>query len=159
MEIIDLIQSWGVAIISLLSLIIAIISLIQSGKAQKLQNKVNELDLKIKTAEIGKIEKKKAEESMICVEARLISLGQGKHHMKVWNSGNATAFNVNVRFADNPEIVLLADDKLPYDVLEPKKSFELSLIVHMASAHKAKIITEWDDADKQHHTKEQISSW
>ena len=40
------VQNWGSLIVSALSLLFALISLSQSSKAQKLQNKVNEIELK-----------------------------------------------------------------------------------------------------------------
>ena len=75
-------------------LIVAIISLFKSSKAQRLQNKVNELELKIKQNELDKIAKEKEDSVLACVEARFITVGKGKHRLKVWNSGNATAYNV-----------------------------------------------------------------
>ena len=45
---VEFLQNWGGLILSSVSVIIAVISIIQSSKAQKLQNKINELDTKIK---------------------------------------------------------------------------------------------------------------
>ena len=53
------IQDWGALIVAGISLLVAIISLIKSSKAQRLQNKVNELELKIKQNELDKIAKEK----------------------------------------------------------------------------------------------------
>ena len=87
------IPDWGALFISGISLLVAIISLIKSSKAQRLQNKVNELELKIKQNELDRIAKEKEAESLACVEARFITVGKGKHRLKVWNSGNATVYN------------------------------------------------------------------
>ena len=159
MEIIPFLQTWGVVIVSVLSLIIAFISLCQSGRAQKLQNKVNELELQLKQYEVDKLNKEKADAQTACVEARFISMGQGKYRIKVWNSGKAPAYNVIAKFADDPEIMLFNDDKMPYEVLEANKSFELQLIVHLGSSHKARIITEWYDESGKRQSKEQVCSW
>ena len=42
------ISDWGALVVSVISLLVAVISLIKSSNAQQLQNKVNELELKIK---------------------------------------------------------------------------------------------------------------
>ena len=44
----QIVRVWGPIVISAISMIIAIVSLIKSSKAQRLQNKVNELELKLK---------------------------------------------------------------------------------------------------------------
>ena len=92
------IEDWGALIIAGISLLVAVISLYKSSKAQCLQNKVNELELKIKQNELDRIAKEKEDAVLACVEARFITVGKGKHRLKVWNSGNATAYNVTARF-------------------------------------------------------------
>ena len=56
-EVVPFIKDWGALIIAGISLLVAIISLFKSSKAQRLQNKVNELELKIKQNELDKIAK------------------------------------------------------------------------------------------------------
>ena len=97
-EMVPFIKDWGALIIAGISLLVAVISLFKSSKAQRLQNKVNELELKIKQNELDKIAKEKEDSVLACVEARFITVGKGKHRLKVWNSGNATAYNVTARF-------------------------------------------------------------
>lgn len=138
---------WGAFIVSAVSLFVAIISLIKSSKAQRLQNKVNELELKIKQYELDRIAKEKEAESLACVEARFITVGKGQHRLKVWNSGNATAYNVTARFDGDVGILIMDRGKQPFDQLDPKKSYELVLMAHMGSASKFKIITEWTDTN------------
>ena len=58
-EVVPFIKDWGALIIAGISLLVAIISLFKSSKAQRLQNKVNELELKIKQNELDKIAKEK----------------------------------------------------------------------------------------------------
>ena len=58
-EMTPFIKDWGALIIAGISLLVAIISLLKSSKAQRLQNKVNELELKIKRNELDKIAKEK----------------------------------------------------------------------------------------------------
>ena len=103
-EVVSFIKDWGALIIAGISLLVAIISLFKSSKAQRLQNKVNELELKIKQNELDRITKELENAALACVEARFITVGKGKHRLKVWNSGNATAYNVTARFDGESEL-------------------------------------------------------
>ena len=156
-EIAPYIPDWGALIVSGISLLVAIISLAKSFQAQDLQNKVNELELKIKQNQLDRIAKEKATESLACVEARVITVGRGKHSLKVWNSGNATAYNVTARFDGDAGIIILDDEKQPFEELEPRKSYELVLVTHFGSASKFRIITEWTDVNGEKHKKSQMS--
>ena len=66
----------GALIIAGISLLVAVISLFKSSKAQRLQNKVNELELKIKQNELDRIAKEKEDAALACVEARFITVGK-----------------------------------------------------------------------------------
>lgn len=153
------ILDWGAFLISVISLLVAIISLIKSSKAQGLQNKVNELELQIKQKELERIAKEKEAESLSCVEARFITIGKDQHRLKVWNSGNATAFNVTARFDGNPQIFIMDDEKQPFEELDARKSYELNLITHLGSASKFRIITEWTDVNGERHSKTQMGDF
>jgi len=150
------IQTWGAIIISALSLMVAIISIMKSSKTQKLQNKVNELELKLKEYELDKVTKEKEAANSALVQARIIRMGKGNYRLKIWNSGGGTAHNVTVKFEDDPNIIVMDLDKLPFEELEPNKNFELILIVYFGSARKAKVLTEWDNTDGSHHSKSQM---
>lgn len=155
--VVSFITNWGELSIAGVSLIIAIIALAKSSKAEKLQNRVNEMEIKIKEYELERIVKEKEEESSSCVEARAITIGKGKHRLKVWNSGKTTAYNVVAKFDGDPNIPIMDRDKQPYDELEPNKSYEMVLVVHSGSASKFRIITEWTDKDGKQHAKSQMS--
>lgn len=158
-EVVLFIKDWGALIIAGISLLIAVISLFKSSKAQRLQNKVNELELKIKENELERIVKEKEEAALACVEARFITIGKGKHRLKVWNSGNATAYNVSARFDGDVGILIMDQEKQPFEELEARKSYELILATHMGSASKFKIITEWTDASGKRHAKTQMGDF
>ena len=83
-------------------------------------------------------------------------MGKGNYRLKIWNSGGGTAHNVTAKFEDDPNIIVMDLDKLPFEELEQNKSFELILIVHFGSAHKAKVLTEWDNTDGFHNRKSQM---
>lgn len=158
-EIAGFTKEWGALIIAGISLLIAIISLFKSSKAQRLQNKVNELELKIKENELERIAKEKENAELACVEARFITIGKGKHRLKVWNSGNATAYNVSARFDGNVGIMIIDQEKQPFEELEARKSYELILVTHMGSASKFRIITEWTDVNGEKHSKTQMGDF
>ena len=158
-EVVPFIKDWGALIIAGISLLVAIISLFKSSKAQRLQNKVNELELKIKQNELDKIAKEKEDSVLACVEVRFITVGKGKHRLKVWNSGNATAYNVSARFDGDVGIMIMDREKQPFEELEAGKSYELILITHNGFASKFRIITEWTDSIGKQHTKTQMGDF
>lgn len=119
----------------------------------------NELELKIKQNELDKIAKEKEDSVLACVEVRFITVGKGKHRLKVWNSGNATAYNVSARFDGDVGIMIMDREKQPFEELEAGKSYELILITHNGFASKFRIITEWTDSSGKQHTKTQMGDF
>lgn len=157
--IVDFLKNWKDVIeivITLLTIPISIIAYFKASKANKLQNKINEIELKLKQYEQEKMEKEKEEANSSCVEARVVTIGKGKHRMKVWNSGNTTVYNVSARFDGNVGIVIMDKEKQPFEVLEPGSNYELVVITYDLSIPKFKIITEWEDQNGEKHSKEQM---
>ncbi len=154
--ILSFMATWGALIISALSLVVAIISIVKSSKNQRLQNKVNEIEIKLKEYELDKINKVKQTASSAVVQARIIHMGKNNYRLKIWNSGGETAYNVTVKFEEKSQIIVLEQDKLPYEELETMKSFELPLILSFDSFCKARVRTEWDDANGFHQSKSQL---
>lgn len=149
-------QTWGSLILSAISLIIAAISLYRSSKAQKLQNEINRLELIIKKGELAELKKQELEANTSCVEARIVKMGRGQYRMKVWNSGKVTVTNVNAKFVEDTKIIMFDQEKMPFEELEPQKSFELGLLTYAGSSRKAKVQTEWNDSKGNYHSKQQI---
>lgn len=156
MIILAFLQNWGALLLSAVSIILASISLYKSSRSQLLQNKVNELEYKIKQYELEKIEKEEVEKKSSCVEARIIHLGKNESRMKIWNSGKNTAYDVTARFEGDPNIMIVSHDKMPFEELDAMKSFELALVVFGGSASKAKVITEWQNSDGERFSKSQM---
>lgn len=158
MEIVlDFIQNWGSLLIAALSLILAFISLVKSSKAQKIQNKMNELELRIKEYDVEKMETERAEKNYSCVEARIIKISRDKYKMKIWNSGKVDVRNVDVKL-EGVQTKLFANDKLPYQELTVGKSFEISIMVYMGMAQQFRAITSWIDSDGTPQEKNQVVS-
>ena len=154
--IIYMIQQWGALVVAVCSLLIAIISLVNSSKAQKLQNKVNELELRIKQNEIEKIRLEKEKAISSCVEARVIRISNGKYKLKVWNSGATKVCNINIDADD--ENIFMKDDIIPFEELEPNKSFEIWMLVYTGSPRKFYVTTIWTDGNGVEQRKKQLVS-
>ena len=143
-QFLQFLKDWGALIVAALSLIVAIVSLIKSFHSQWLQNKIYELDKKLKSYELEKIAKVEAEKNFSRVEARIVKVG--KHYrLKIWNSGNTVVYNVSAEIDKEAGIV----------ILEEKMPFEVSAI-HYGGVPKFKIITIWFDESKTQHQKEQF---
>ncbi len=154
-EITTFLQNWGALIVSAVSILIAVISLVQAYKANTIQNKVNEIELRLKQYELEKAEKEKEESDKALVQARVIALGKNKHRLKIWNSGGKTAYNVTAKLIDATDIEMLNDDKMPFEELEPMKSFEVP-IIWFGMISKARVLTEWMDDTGNKESKSQM---
>lgn len=126
-------------VISGISLFLAAISLIISIKSQNLQNKVNEIELKLKKYDLEEKEK------LACVETRIIHVIKNKFKIKVWNSGNSIAKNVTVLWDESTGIINFDREKLPFEVLESQKSFDLVISTYDNAPSKLKIKTQWEN--------------
>ncbi len=137
--------------ISAVSLIVAIVSFIISTKSQHLQNRVNEIELKLKEYELEEKEQHKAP----CIEARINHITKGNYKIKIWNSGNAAAKNVTASWDKGSQIIFFDQEKMPFELLEPQKSFDLAISTFCGSPRKLCITTAWEDSDGEKQCKEQ----
>lgn len=144
-------------VIPVIALIISIVSLVKSIRGQKLQDRINEIEIKLKEYELLELEKKQNETKLQCVEARVVRISSDNYRMKIWNSGNSRVYNVSAKVEEGSNLILY-DSKMPFDYLEPGKNFEEAVIVYSGSADKFKIITFWEDEDGNKHQKEQMGS-
>lgn len=154
--IVTFIKEWGELLISAVAFIVSIVAMKKASKSEEIQNKINELELQIKQHEIDKIKEENELVNNTCVEARVITIGKGKHRMKVWNSGNATVYNVTATFEGTPGIIIMDREKQPFDELESGKGYELVLVAYGNHNPKFKIITEWEDENGEIHSKVQM---
>ena len=139
--------------ISGVSLILSIISFFASNKSRKLQDKVNEMELKLKKYELA--EKEKEQQKAPCIEARINHIEKGNYRIKIWNSGNAAAKNVTASWDNGDQIICLEHEKMPFELLEPQNGFELAISTYCGSPGKLCITTAWEDSDGEKHSKEQ----
>lgn len=145
-------------IISIISLGVAVLSLYKSSKAQKLQDRINEVELQIKKHDLDAIKQEELNKQTACVEARIISIGNGKHKLKVWNSGHTMAYEVCVEIEEKANIIVLDRGITPFDELAPGKYFDLYVIIHGGTAPKFRITTTWKNEIGELQKKVQMGS-
>lgn len=140
-------------IISCLSLALSAISIFFSLKSQRLQDKVNRIELQIKNLELE--DKKSQRIKKPCIEARACHFAGNRYKIKIWNSGTAVAKNILVAWEKNKGIIVFGSDKLPYEFLDPQKSFELDASTYDNASGKLCVTTSWEDENGEKHSKEQ----
>lgn len=156
-EIIAYLKNWGALTISGVSVLIAIISLFKSSKVQKLQYKNSKLEYDLKKYELDKMNAEKAGSNKAHIEARICNIAKGKYKMKVWNSGDAIAYNVNVVLDEGTNLIMVGD-LLPFEELAPGKSFEIPIAVHFGTARKFYVTMKWNDSDRNEIENKQMVS-
>jgi hypothetical protein len=139
------------------AIVLSILSYYDSRKANKVRGRLNDLEEKLKKYELEDKEKEREEENKACVEARIMNISKGKYRLKVWNSGKATAYNVDFETPLEYRGIVWRD-KVPYEFLEPGKSFEEHAIAHGGTPNKFKVTTTWEDNQGILYSKEQILS-
>jgi hypothetical protein len=155
LEIIDLIKllvNYGIPI---LALVISIISFIDSKKISKVQSRLSEMEEKLKQYELEEKERERDESTKACVEARVYKISKGEYAMKVWNSGQATAYNVDFSIPDDLKDLVFRH-KVPFEMLEPGKSFEEHVVVYMGMPNKFRVKTMWSNNEGNQFKKEQF---
>lgn len=141
----------------LVQYVLPIIAIIYSRASYKNSKKVNDLEEKLKKYELKEIEKIQELEKKSCIEARIVKISKGKYRIKFWNSGKATAYNVNFEVEESYNGMIFRD-KVPYETLEFGKSFEEIIVVTMGSPHKFEVTTTWEDSEGKAYSKMQIVS-
>lgn len=141
----------------ILALVLSVFSYIDSRKANKFQERLGDLEEKIKIYELEEKEKQREEATKACVEARIVKYSKNSYRMKIWNSGKATAYNVDFSVPEELKR-LIGNDKVPYESLESKKGFEEYVIVHLQFPPKLRVTTSWSDEQGESFSKEQTVS-
>lgn len=137
------------------AIVLSVLSYNDSRKANKVRDRLNEVEEKLKKYELEDKEKEREESSKASVEARIMKISKGKYRMKIWNSGKANAYNVDFKIPSECKGIIWRD-KVPYEFLEPGKNFEEHVIVHHGTPTKFRITTTWEDKQGITHSKEQI---
>lgn len=138
-----------------IALLLSLLSFIDSRKANKVQKRLNLVEEKLKKYELEEKEREREESTKACVEARVIKISKGNYKMKIWNSGKAIAYNVNFIIPEEYRGIVWKE-KVPYEFLEPNKSFEECVLVHSGTPNKFLVTTTWEDNQGISYSKEQI---
>lgn len=158
MEIRDIIYTFIGYVIPFIAIAISIFSFYESRKVNKVQLRLNEMEEKLKKYELEEIEKFREAANRSIIEARIYNFSKGKYRLKIWNSGQAIAYNVNFEVPDELKGIVLRD-KVPFEVLEPGKSFEEHIIVYNGIPRKFSMKTSWNDEASNEYEKVQIVSF
>lgn len=92
------------------------------------------------------------------IEARVINVSSRNYRLKVWNSGDADAYNVNVMIPEEYQIIML-NETMPFECLKVNKSFEEVVVIHLESVRKFKMILTWEDKDGNKYNDEIIETY
>lgn len=154
----ECIQDIALYVMPIAAFLLSILSLVKSNKVTKMEEKLNEYDLKLKQYELEKIEQEKSKSEEACIEARIVNVYNDKYRIKIWNSGTATAYNVDYDIPAEYNIILVKRIT-PFEILEPGHNFEEHIVIHSQSENKYKVITSWQDQDGNTFNNEQIKAW
>lgn len=159
----EIIKDVAIYVMPIAAFIVSLIALKRSNDTMKVQvqlseveQKLNEYELALKKYELEKIKEK--EEKRAYIEARVINIAKGKYKLKVWNSGNSTAYNIKAYIPEEYNIVVIGD-KMPYEYLEPGNGFDQHVLMHGGSSSKFKIICTWEDEQGKIEQNEQLRDW
>ena len=141
----------------ILAFIGSIYSVITSRKANRIKDRVLELEKELKEIQLEKEHKEIEESTKACVEARIYKLSQGKYRLKLWNSGKATAHKVNFHYPEEHD-GMFYKDKVPYAFLEPGKSFEEIALISFQTPSSLLVTTTWLDDNGKEHSKQNMVS-
>ena len=130
MEIREIIDAVIGYVVPLVAIVLSIVSFHESRKVNKVQLRLNEMEEKLKKYELEEIEKEREAANKSIVEARIYNVSKGKYRLKIWNSSQATAYDVDFEVPEELKNLVFRD-KVPFEVLEPGKSFEESVIITM----------------------------
>lgn len=138
-----------------IAFLISIISFLNARKASKITDRLLVVEEKLKIYELEKIEKQREDSQKACIEARIVSIGNHNYKLKIWNSGEATAYNVDYEVAEEFSKFIIRD-KVPFEFLEKAKNFEERVVIFDGAPSKTSITTLWEDSEGNAFSKKQI---
>ena len=155
MEIREIIDAFVTYVVPLVAITLSIVSLHESRKINKVQLRLNEMEEELKKYELEKIEKEREAGNKPVVEARIYNVSKGKYRLKIWNSSQATAYDVDFEVPEELKN-LVYKDKVPFEVLEAGKSFEEYITFYYGTPPKFTVKTTWKNVSGEQYEKEQL---
>lgn len=75
--------------------------------------------------------------------------------MKVWNSGDAIAHNIEVSIPNEYGIIIM-NHTMPFEYLKPGDNFNECVVVYDNAASKYEVISTWEDENGIRFKNEQL---
>lgn len=135
-------------IISFGALVASIVAMFKSGKAEKLQAEVAELDAKLKALELADAEERRAAR----VEARLIKIGKNRK-LRFCNAGKDVAKDVDFVVLNESVSGLVLRDHVPFPELEFQDSFDETLLVTCGIPSVFDVDVRWTDSEGERQSR------
>ena len=154
MEISKIIDVFMGYVVPIVAFVISIVSFHESRKVNKVQLRLTEMEEELKKYELEKIEREREAANKPIVEARIYKVSKGTYRLKIWNSSQATAYDVDFEVPEELK-GLVCKDKVPFEVLEAGKSFEEYITFYYGTPPKFTVKTTWKNVSGEQYEKEQ----
>lgn len=161
----EIIKDIAIYIMPIAAFVVSVIALKRSNKCLEIrmqlsdvERKLQKYELALKKYELHKIYETENQEKRACIQARIYNISKNKYKLKVWNSGNTTAYNIIVDIPTEFGIILFKD-KMPFEYLNPGKSFEEKVLIYVGASPKFKVISTWENQEGEKFSNEQLESW
>ena len=129
------------AVIAAAALIDSIVSIIKARKAEKVQDRVAELDAVIKEIELERLQREQTSK----VEARIVPLGKGNRLLRICNVGQGIAKCVDYDVKTEKYKGLVLRQHAPFPELKQHDSFDETVIVYPNGPSNLEIEVFWKD--------------
>lgn len=144
--------------ISLISILIAAGAFLYTYFVDR---RVKAQEIALNDIQIKKHREEEAESKKAVIEANIYKSGKSSWKMKVYNKGKSSARNIRFISDDiekeNSGIeIYTPNGTLPYPLLHPQTSFELSVVLYMGHNPVPKVKFIWDDDYGENQEREQI---
>lgn len=160
----EVIKDVAIYIMPIAAVVVSLIALKRSNDTMKVQiqlseveEKIKEYELALKKREVEKIQEEENREKKATIEARIFAISSNKYRLKVWNSGDATAYNVEVSIPNEYGIIIM-NHTMPFEYLKPGDNFDECVVVYDNAASKFKVISTWEDEEGVKFENEQLRS-
>jgi len=140
----------------LASLIISILALIGTVYTYFVHDrKIKKQEAIINEYQLTKFKEEEEESKKAQICGNIVKYDKGKRVLKIYNKGKASANNIRVVGIDENKLSVYGLELLPYELLNPQESFELTLLVP-GSATTIKLKYIWNDATQDNREFEQV---
>lgn len=147
-------------LIALLAVVISVVSLVRTRKTSQKQLELGKITADLAKKQLERIVKE--EESIYKAKLSVKIQGQSPiYSLVIRNIGNTKATNINVKFIDNEDSILLLDkeSKLPLKELRPSHEKHLRSAKGTAPADPIQAVISWENIDGKQYEESVLISW